>query len=58
MNKKLEQLYRSVREYEDKYYKLSIKALDKENPTSAAIHSAQATAFQMVRYMIEDLLEK
>ena len=38
---------------EDKYYELSAKALDKGNMQASLIHTAEATAFQRVRYFIE-----
>jgi hypothetical protein len=53
---KLEKLIDWVRKEEDQYYDFAYKCLEKNNAVGNMINSAQATAFQRVRYAIEDLL--
>lgn len=54
---KLEKLLNYVQGEEDKYYNFSHKAMEKGNETAFLIHQAEATAFQRVRYAIEQLME-
>jgi hypothetical protein len=54
---KMEKLLNYVQGEEDKYYDFSHKAMEKGNETGFLIHQAEATAFQRVRYAIEQLIE-
>ena len=54
---KLEKLLGFVIKEEDRYYELANKALHENNMAGNQICVAQASAFQRVRYTIEDMLE-
>ena len=54
---KLELLLDEVTKLEDKYYEFSDNAIDRGDMNAMQLMSAQATTFQRVRYMIEELLE-
>lgn len=58
MDDKLQKVYKYVNEMEDKYYNLAMKSLDKGNMLSNQLMSAQATAFQRVRYFIDVMGEE
>ena len=55
---KLEQLLSIVIQYEDHYYDIAGKALDKNNMMANMIHSAEAGAFQRMRYAIENAINE
>lgn len=53
---KWEKLYRLVKDQEDRYYEMASKLMYKELENSSYMYNlAKATAFQLVRYMMEDL---
>jgi hypothetical protein len=53
---KWEKLYRQVKDLEDKYYERASKYTYKVSENSSYMYNlAKATAFQLVRYMMEDL---
>ena len=54
---KLEKLLDYVQQQEDKYYEFSHKAMKEGNETAFLVHQGEATAFQRVRYAIEQLME-
>lgn len=54
---KLERLLKYVTDEENKYYDFASKAMEDNNMQSNLVNILQATAFQRVRYAIEDLLE-
>ena len=54
---KLEKLLISVIKEEDRYYELANKALHEGNMIGNQVCVAQASAFQRVRYAIEDMLQ-
>ena len=53
----VEQILDYVTQQEDKYYDFAGKAFDKGNIRGQLLHTAEATAFQRVRYFIEVGLE-
>jgi len=57
MNDELKKVYDYVTAQEDKYYDFAFKCLESNNTFANQIHSAEATAFQRVRYFIECMLE-
>jgi hypothetical protein len=50
----IEEVLNYVTQQEDKYYDFAGKAFDKGNMQANLIHTAEATAFQRVRYFIEE----
>lgn len=57
MDKNLEKVLDYVTKEEERYYNYSFKCMDEGNTTGQFIHTAEASAFQRVRYFIEVLLE-
>jgi|GEM_PF-1538062 len=57
MDNNLEKLLDYVTKEEDRYYGYAFKCLDENNMIGNMVHSAEASAFQRVRYAIESLLE-
>ena len=57
MSIKLEKLLNYVQGEEDKYYDFAHEAMGKGDGTAFLAHQAKATAFQHVRYAIEQLIE-
>ena len=57
MDKNLEKLLDYVTKEEDRYYDYAIKCMEENNMMGNMIHSAEASAFQRVRYAIENLIE-
>lgn len=58
MSDDVKKIYEYVKAQEDRYYEFASNALDKDNVFANQIHSAEATAFQRVRYFIETLEER
>lgn len=56
MENKLSELLSLVAKEEDRYYDLAYKELEKNNPVGNMVMTAQASAYQRVRYTIEDML--
>ncbi|OZV10772.1 hypothetical protein CIW83_18305 [Tissierella sp. P1] len=54
---KLDKLLEYTSKQEDKYYDFAHKAMEQGNMLAFQVHQAEATAFQRVRYAIEDLKE-
>lgn len=54
---KLEKILEYVKREEDKYYKFADMAMRVGNDKAYLVHQAEGTAFQRVRYFIEDLYE-
>lgn len=53
---KLEKVLNYVSKEEEKYYNFCHMAMEKGNTTAYLIHQAEGSAFQRVRYFIEDLM--
>jgi len=58
MEDKLDKLFDYVSKEEEKYYELSFKEMDRGNITGLQVMQSQASAFQRVRYAIEDLMSQ
>lgn len=58
MDNQIDKILEFVTNEEDKYYDFAFKCMNKNNFTGNMINSAQASAFQKVRYFIEILLEE
>lgn len=54
---KLEKLHEEVKKLEEHYEACSAKAMEKNNIQAMMIHSAEASAFTKVRWMIERMME-
>lgn len=54
---KLEKLHVEVKKLEEHYEDCSAKAMEKNNIQAMMIHSAEASAFTRVRWMIESMME-
>ena len=54
---KLEKLHTEVKKLEEHYEDCSAKAMGKNNIQAMMIHSAEASAFTRVRWMIESMME-
>ncbi len=52
-----DELFKFVQLSEDRCYDFASKALDKNNMYANQIHSAEATAFQRIRYLMESLVK-
>lgn len=57
MREKLEELLALVSKEEDKYYAFAGEEMEKNNMVGNMVMIAQATAYQRVRYTIENMLE-
>ena len=55
---KLEKLHTEVKELEEHYENCSAKAMEKNNINAMQIHSAEASAFTRVRWLIEEMMEE
>jgi hypothetical protein len=58
MEDKLEKLLLIVTKEENKCYDLAYRELERNNTVGNMVMSAQASAFQRIRYTIEDMIEK
>lgn len=54
---KLEKLHTEVKKLEEHYENCSAKAMEKNNINAMQIHSAEASAFTRVRWLIEEMME-
>lgn len=54
---KLEKLHEKVKKLEEHYEGCRDKAMEKNNMQAMMIHSAEASAFTRVRWMIEGMME-
>lgn len=54
---KLEKLLTEIVKLEEHYENCSAKAMEKNNLQAMMIHSAEASAFTRVRWMIEGMME-
>ena len=55
MNEDIKKIYDFVEKEEERYYELAFNAFDKGNGLANQIHSAEAAAYQKIRYFIEML---
>ena len=56
MQSSLQAVLEYVEAQEDRYYEFAAKAMVKGNVQESIIHSSEASAFQRVRYFIEDMM--
>ena len=54
---KLEKLHAEVKKLEEHYEDCSAKAMEKNNMQAMMLHSAEASAFTRVRWLIEGMME-
>lgn len=57
MNKQIDKILEYVTNEEEKYYDFAIQCMNENNVTGNMVSTAQASAFQRVRYFIEMMLE-
>lgn len=58
MENKLAELLALVTKEENRYYDLAYKELERNNPVGNMVMTAQASAYQTIRYTIEDMLNE
>jgi hypothetical protein len=55
-HEKLECLLKLATQYEDQYYDFAAKCMESNNMVGNMVNAAQASAFQRMRYTLEDML--